>query len=107
MKELNEVLSRALANSENKGSKKLLTYLKDKILVDWKPQFKQSFQKQEERSIIEKQIETDLNYLNVFVQPIGEINIFQQEKQEMGNRQQARKMNEVRLVDLDEEQLLK
>lgn len=52
----------------------MLTYLKEKMLVDWKP--KVSLQKSADKVKIEKQIESDLNYLNVFVQPIGEINIF-------------------------------
>lgn len=76
MKELGEILTKALANNGQPiEAKKLLTYLKEKMLIDWKP--KVSLTKPEDKAKIEKQIETDLNYLNVFVQPIGEINIFQ------------------------------
>lgn len=35
----------------------------------------------EEKHKIEKEIESDLNYLNVFVAPIGSINIFAQEQE--------------------------
>lgn len=35
-----------------------------------------------EKDKIEKELQNDLNYLNVFVQPIGSVNIFSQERQE-------------------------
>ena len=38
-------------------------------------------QVKEEKHKIEKEIESDLNYLNVFVAPIGSINIFAQEQE--------------------------
>lgn len=67
MAQLNEVLSRALSQSENQDTKKLLSYLKEKVLVDWKPLFHASKQRPEDVTKVEKQIESDLNYLNVFV----------------------------------------
>lgn len=64
------------------SGRKLLAYLQKKILLNQRGE-KQSKSTQNEKNKIEKEIENDLNYLNVFVQPIGSINIFAQEKQQV------------------------
>lgn len=49
-----------------------------------------------------REVSNDLNYLNVFVQPIGSINIFSQERQVRIDEEEARNLGKSQ-TDLDKE----
>jgi hypothetical protein len=59
------------------SNRKLLSFLQQKMLLEQKNQPEPvRYEQINEKDKIEKEIQSDLNYLNVFVAPIGSINIF-------------------------------
>jgi hypothetical protein len=54
-----------------------MSYLQDKLLIRAKPENRATRLSSSQMSRVEQELKSDLNYLNVFVNPIGQINIFQ------------------------------
>ena len=74
----------------------MLSYLRQKLIInDPKMMRSQSVSK------IEKDVQNDLTYMKVFVQPIGDINIFQKDREEVQEKRLP--SQELRSTDLDQE----
>lgn len=93
---LDEILKLA-SSQDNDGqkhltsSRKLLAHLQQKMLLNQRNR-NVTLQGQKEKDDVVGEVSKDLNYLNVFVQPIGSINIFSQERQVKIDEEEARNL---------------
>ena len=76
------------------SSRKLLAHLQQKMLLNQRNR-NVELTGQREKGDIVGEVSKDLNYLNVFVQPIGSINIFSQERQVRIDEEEARNLDKL------------